>query len=45
MRKFYPWYLAGHDVGHSTLGELVTAPTLEAALARLRSLAAASAAA
>lgn len=45
MRKFYPWYLAGHDVGHREVGELLTAPTVDAALGRLRSLAAASAAA
>ncbi len=45
LRKFYPWYLAGHDVGGAVLSELLTAPTLDAALARLRLLAAASAAA
>ena len=45
MRKFYPWYLAGHDVPQSVLSELLTAPTTDAALSRLRSLAAASAAA
>jgi tRNA-dihydrouridine synthase B len=45
MRKFYPWYLAGHDVPASVLSELLTAPTIDAALMRLRSLAAASAAA
>ena len=45
MRKFYPWYLAGHDVCHGVLGELLTAPTVEAVIGRLRSLAAASAAA
>ena len=45
MRKFYPWYLAGHDVSSSLIGELVTTPTVEGALARLRSVAAASAAA
>ncbi len=45
MRKFYPWYLAGHDVPSALLGELVTAPTIEAALARMRGVAAASAAA
>ena len=45
MRKFYPWYLAGHEVGHGTLGELLTAPSVESALDRLRSLPAASAAA
>jgi tRNA-dihydrouridine synthase B len=45
MRKFYPWYLAGHGVGAPVLGELLTAPTIDAALTRLRSLAAAAAAA
>lgn len=45
MRKFYPWYLAGHDVPQSVLSELLTAPTTDAALSRLRTLAAASAAA
>jgi nifR3 family TIM-barrel protein len=45
MRKFYPWYLAGHDVGQHVLSELLTAPTTDAALSRLRALAAASAAA
>jgi tRNA-dihydrouridine synthase B len=45
MRKFYPWYLAGHDVPSAELHELLTAPTLDGALARLRSLAAAPAAA
>ncbi len=45
LRKFYPWYLAGHDVGAPTLSALLTDPTLEGALARLRSLASASAAA
>jgi tRNA-dihydrouridine synthase B len=44
MRKFYPWYLAGYDVGQPVLGELVTAPTVDAALDRLRSLAACQAA-
>lgn len=44
MRKFYPWYLAGHDVGQPVLAELVTAPTVDAALDRLRSLAACEAA-
>ena len=45
LRKFYPWYLAGRDVGAPVLAELLTAPTVDAALSRLRSLAAASAAA
>lgn len=45
MRKFYPWYLAGHGVPSSTLSELLTTPTLDDALGRLRGLAAASAAA
>lgn len=45
MRKFYPWYLAGHDVGQSVLSDLLTAPTTDAALSHLRTLAAASAAA
>ena len=45
MRKFYPWYLAGHGVPQSALSELLTTPTLDGALARLRGLAAASAAA
>ena len=45
LRKFYPWYLAGYDVPHAELAELLTAPSSAAALARLRSLAAASAAA
>lgn len=45
MRKFYPWYLAGHEVPSSELSGLLTEPSVDAALARLRSLAAASAAA
>ena len=45
MRKFYPWYLAGYGVPQSTLSELLTTPTLDGALTRLRGLAAASAAA
>jgi tRNA-dihydrouridine synthase B len=45
MRKFYPWYLAGHDVAPADLQGLLTDPTLDGALARLRSLAAAPAAA
>jgi tRNA-dihydrouridine synthase B len=45
MRKFYPWYLAGHGVPRADLEALLTTPTLDGALARLRSLAVASAAA
>ncbi len=45
MRKFYPWYLAGHGVPQADLEDLLTTPTLDGALARLRSLAAAPAAA
>jgi nifR3 family TIM-barrel protein len=45
MRKFYPWYLAGRDVAPADLEGLLTDPTLDGALARLRSLAAAPAAA
>jgi tRNA-dihydrouridine synthase B len=45
MRKFYPWYLAGHGVAPAELEDLLTIPTLDGALARLRSLAAAPAAA
>ncbi len=45
MRKFYPWYLAGHDVSAADLGDLLTIPTLDGALARLRELCAAPAAA
>jgi nifR3 family TIM-barrel protein len=45
MRKFYPWYLAGHGVPAGELEALLTTPTLDGALARLRSLAAAPAAA
>ena len=42
LRKFYPWYLAGYDVAPA---ELLTLPSVTAALARLRTLAAATAAA
>jgi nifR3 family TIM-barrel protein len=35
MRRFYPWYLAGHPVGKRAMGALQTAPTLEEALALL----------
>ena len=45
MRKFYGWYLAGHDLPTGELEALLTTPTLDGALARLRSLAAAPAAA
>jgi nifR3 family TIM-barrel protein len=45
MRKFYPWYLAGHGVEPADLEALLTIPTLDGALARLRRLEAASAAA
>jgi nifR3 family TIM-barrel protein len=45
MRKFYPWYLAGHDVPQDELEGLLTDPTLDGALSRLRALAAAPAAA
>jgi tRNA-dihydrouridine synthase B len=45
MRKFYPWYLAGHAVPRAEMEALLTTPTLDGALGRLRSLVAASAAA
>ena len=45
MRKFYPWYLAGHGIPRADLEDLLTIPTLDEALVRLRSLAAAPAAA
>ncbi len=45
LRKFYPWYLAGHAVPAAELSALLTTPTAEAAVARLRALAAAPAAA
>jgi tRNA-dihydrouridine synthase B len=45
MRKFYPWYLAGHDIPHGELERLLTTPSLDGALTRLRSLAGARAAA
>jgi tRNA-dihydrouridine synthase B len=35
MRKFYPWYLAGHDVPAAAREAVVTAPTLEDAIGRL----------
>ena len=38
MRKFYPWYLTGHGVA-GLREEIVTAPTLDAALDRLGRLA------
>ena len=34
MRKFYPWYLAGHGVARADLEDLLTIPTLDGALAR-----------
>ncbi len=40
MRKFYPWYLAGEDVGPDEVHELLVAPELDDALSRLRALAA-----
>lgn len=43
MRKFYPWYLAGHRTPQGTLDALVRAPTLEEALALLRAALAAPA--
>jgi tRNA-dihydrouridine synthase B len=45
LRKFYPWYLAGRQVPPKEVERLLTAPDAEAALARLRALAAAPAAA
>jgi tRNA-dihydrouridine synthase B len=45
LRKFYPWYLAGYPVPAPELAALLTIPTAEAAVARLRELAAAPAAA
>jgi len=39
LRKFYPWYLAGHDVPAGEVEALVRAPDVEDALARLRRLA------
>ncbi|MGD9694975.1 MAG: tRNA dihydrouridine synthase [Thermoleophilia bacterium] len=41
MRKFYPWYLAGHGIPAAELEGLLTVPTLDGALGRLRALAAA----
>jgi len=41
MRKFYPWYLAGHPVPKDQVDALLVAPTLDAALLRLRALRAA----
>lgn len=35
MRKFYPWYLTGHDVTVAEREAIVTAPTLEDAIGRL----------
>ena len=45
LRKFYPWYLAGYPVSAPELSALLTLPTVDAALARLRDLAASPAAA
>jgi tRNA-dihydrouridine synthase B len=45
LRKFYPWYLAGHGVDGARLEALLTAPTLDEALDLLRALAAEPAAA
>lgn len=45
LRKFYPWYLAGYPVPPSELSTLLTIPTAEEAVTRLRQLAAAPAAA
>jgi nifR3 family TIM-barrel protein len=39
MRKFYPWYLAGLPAAGSDRDALLTAPTLDRALALLRGLA------
>ncbi len=41
IRKFYPWYLAGHDVPKEEIDALLVAPGLDAALGRLRALRAA----
>ncbi len=38
MRKFYPWYLAGHEVAAAERDALLTAATLDEALALLRGL-------
>jgi nifR3 family TIM-barrel protein len=45
LRKFYPWYLAGYPVSAPDLHELLTIPSVDAAIARLRDLAASPAAA
>lgn len=39
MRKFYPWYLAGHEVSTPERERLLTAPSLDEALTHLRELA------
>jgi tRNA-dihydrouridine synthase B len=39
MRKFYPWYLAGHEVSAAERERMLTAPTLDEALTHLRDLA------
>jgi len=38
MRKFYPWYLAGHDVPAEERAQLLVEPTLDAAMRRLSRL-------
>ncbi len=38
MRKFYPWYLAGHEVPAEERARLLVEPTLDAALERLTRL-------
>ncbi|MGE0026425.1 MAG: tRNA dihydrouridine synthase [Thermoleophilia bacterium] len=45
LRKFYPWYLAGYPIPAPELSALLTIPTVEGAVTRLRELAAAPAAA
>ncbi len=39
MRKFYPWYLAGHDVPVEERAQLLVEPTLDSALEHLARLA------
>ena len=36
MRKFYPWYLAGHDIAPGLLEAMLREPSLDGALAMLR---------
>lgn len=38
MRKFYPWYLAGHDVPVEERAQLLVEPTLDSALEHLARL-------